>query len=491
VKAAEGGTISTTSEALSPLPPELVVLEGGTQAAPAGRRHKLTEYGNAERLIDKFGEDIRYIPGLGWHVWDGRYWARDASAAVLCMKRTARAIWGETKATNDWDEQNAIVKWAKTSEKLSTIRSSLTLASTEPGIALAADDLDRDPWLFNVANGTLDLRSGELREHRRSDLATCLSPVVYDPDAYSATWEDFLLEACGGNAELVGFLRRSTGYSLTGLTTEEKLFFAHGPGGTGKSTFLEALKGVFGAYSRTTDFETFTKKKGDAGIRNDIARLAGARMVISSEIDEGKALAEAVVKQLTGGDTVAARFLFKELFEFKPQFKLWFAANSRPAVDATDSGMWRRILQIPFVVVVPPAKQDKELKKKLRHDPAMQSAILAWAVQGCLEWQEYGLQPPHSVTAYTQEYRNETDPLSDFFDEQCIFEAAAADTRNAVRDRHRQWAWRNHTEAASDKKLAASLRARGVTEGPKIQGKRAWHGVRLIGADPPTNASGF
>ena len=166
------------------------------------------------------------------------------------------------------------------------------------------------------------------------------------------------------------------------------LFFAHGPTATGKSSKLEAIRAVLGEYAATADFETFLKRRGDAGIRNDVARLAGARLVISIEVDDGKALAEGLLKLLTGGDTVAARFLYRETFEFRPVFKLWLAANERPRVNADDAAIWRRILQLPFVNVIPEAERDERVKLALRTDPDVQSAILAWAVQGCLEWQQ-------------------------------------------------------------------------------------------------------
>ena len=180
----------------------------------------------------------------------------------------------------------------------------------------------------------------------------------------------------------IAFYRRAVGYSLTGHTSEEVLFFAHGPTATGKSSKLEAIRGVLGDYAATADFETFLKRHGDAGIRNDVARLAGARLVISVEVDDGKALAEGLLKLLTGGDTVAARFLYRETFEFRPVFKLWLAANDRPRVNADDAAMWRRILQLPFVNVIPEAERDERVKLALRNDPAVQTAILAWAVQG-------------------------------------------------------------------------------------------------------------
>ena len=204
----------------------------------------------------------------------------------------------------------------------------------------------------------------------------------------------------GGDHGHDGLLAVHSATALTGDTSEEVLFFAHGPTATGKSSTLEAIKAALGEYAATADFETFLKRHGDAGIRNDIARLAGARFVVSIEVDEGKALAEGLVKMLTGGDTVAARFLYRETFEFLPVFKLWLAANTRPRASADDGAIWRRILQVPFAAVIPEAERDERVKITLRTSPEVQTAILAWAVQGCLEWQQAGLAAP-SASATT------------------------------------------------------------------------------------------
>jgi putative DNA primase/helicase len=353
-------------------------------------------------------------------------------------------------------------------------------------VVLAADRFDADPFLLTVANGTIDLRTGELRDHRREDLSTKASHVEYVPGARSDLWQEFLGKITAGDEELEGFLQRAAGYSLTGSTAEEKLFFPHGPAATGKSTFLEALKAVLGEYATTTDFETLLKRKGDRGIPNDIARLAGTRLVVSIEVDEGKQLAAGLVKQLTGGDTVIARFLRKEFFEFKPQFKLWLAANDRPQVSATDSGIWRRIVQIPFTVEIPEDERDRSLKQRLTSDPVIQTAILAWAVDGALVWREAGLDVPAKVKAYTEEYRQENDPLQDFLDECCLLQLEASVTRKGLRKAYERWAWTNHRPQLTARRFADLLKTRGVIAGSKEGQERTWLGITLIeGEDAP------
>lgn len=371
----------------------------------------LTDLGNAERLVAAHGSDIRYVPGLGWLAWDGRRWARDDTGALLRLaKRTARAILHDAANCEDNDERGRILTWARNSESEPRLKAMVSLAASEEAVVARSGQLDADPWLLNVQNGTIELETGKLREHGQRDLITKLAPVAYDPDAVSPRWDAFLERVTGSDRDLLGFIQRLAGYTITGRTDEEILAFPHGPGATGKSTAVEAIRGVLGDYGCTADFETFLARRGDAGIRNDIARLAGARMVVSVEVDDGKRLAEGLIKALTGGDTITARYLYAEAFEFTPQFTLWLVANARPRVHADDDALWRRILQIPFTVVIPPDERDPELKRALRTNPVEQAAILAWLIQGCRDWQTRGLDVPDRVRDYTAEYRAENDP---------------------------------------------------------------------------------
>jgi putative DNA primase/helicase len=212
---------------------------------------------------------------------------------------------------------------------------------------------------------------------------------------------------------------------------------------------------MLGEYAATADFETFLKRHGDGGIRNDVARLAGARLVISIEVDNGKALAEGLLKLLTGGDTVAARFLYRETFEFQPRFKLWLAANDRPRVNADDAAMWRRILQLPFTEVIPEAERDERVKLALRTDPDVQKAILAWAVQGCLAWQRRGLDVPQRVRDYTNEYRAENDPIAGWLDDTCELDPLAFTSTADLRASHETWATGNGEQPITTKTTSA------------------------------------
>jgi putative DNA primase/helicase len=305
--------------------------------------------------------------------------------------------------------------------------------------------------------------------------------VNYDPTATLPLWDDFLATVTNEDIDLALFLRRCAGYSLTGSTLEEKLFFVHGPTATGKSTFIEALKATLGDYAQTADFETFLSRSQGGGPRNDIAGLAGSRFVASIEVDKGRRLAEGLVKQLTGGDTVHARFLYHEGFSFKPAFKLWLSANDAPRASDDDSALWRRILRVPFEHSIPGSERDPSVKARLT-DPAIAgAAILAWAVEGCRDWQVLGLRVPERVKAATESYRQEQDPLKDFFSERCIFMPKAETKASELWRAYRDWAAENGERwPVTRQDFVKRLTARGCVERRGAKGVRFWRGVGLL-----------
>lgn len=440
-----------------------------------------TDYGNAQRFVARHGDKMRYCTPWGkWLIWDGQRWRLDDTAEVVRLaKDTVRSIYGEAESTADDTTRKGIAKHAMKSESASRIREMIGLAESEPGIPVTPAQLDANPWLFNCVNGTISLRTGELRPHDPLDLITKMSPVIYDPDAQLDLWDSFIAWVTGDRQDFAFYLQKSIGYGLTGVTSEEKLFMLLGPEATGKSTFAEAVKSTLGDYAKTADFESFLQRSFTGGIRNDIADLAGARFVVSIEVDEGKRLAEGLVKTVTGGDTIKARHLYHEGFEFTPQFKLWLAANHAPRVNADDGALWRRIVRLPFERIIPKDKRDGNVKAYLRDPFIGGPAILAWAVKGCLLWQAEGLAEPDVIEKATEAYRHEQDPLTDFIEECCIVRPEATISRREFNAAYEAWCKKHGEAQATPKEIAANLRTR-FKEGRSYTDSRSWEGICLL-----------
>ena len=391
-------------------------------AAKSGAPWPMTDAGNAERFAHCMKDSLVFDTRKEcWRHYNGVKWVEDAGENIFSSAiEVVRSIrFKEAKhcprAEDGKDLEKQLFLHSKASESKTRLEAMIFLARH----MMAHSEFDSDKYLFNCANGTIELKTGKLREHRREDYMTRSSRVVYDPVSDCSIWNKFLNETLQGDRDMVRFLQINVGYCLSGDASEEILNLVHGPEATGKSTFMESVKSAFGDYTKTCDFETFLKQKDTGRPRNDLAGLDGARLVSSCEVEEGKELAENVVKILTGGDTISARFLYKEFFEYEPQFKLWLICNHVPKVDAQDGAMWRRILRIPFVFTIPKERRDKKLKKMLK-DPAIGGVqILKWAVDGFLLWQAEVLQIPAVVEKSTQEYRESCDFLADFFNESC------------------------------------------------------------------------
>lgn len=409
--------------ATKPLTAEDIEAMQQPQPAETGKgilAYPFTDAGAAELFAAEYGERFVFNHDAGkWLIYDGRRWNMktgdiEVRKAVVKLARTIRE---EALKPENTDRREGIERYARSLEASSKI--SNVLREAEAYLAKYADDFDTARDLLNVVNGTVNLRTGELQPHNPNDFITKLAPVVYDRTAKHVMLDKFLVDSTGGDEEMIAFLQRSAGYTLSGFTDEEKFFLVHGPEASGKSTFLEMLKAVLGDYAQTADFETFVARNQVGGARNDIARLAGARFVPSIEVDEGRRLAEGLVKTITGGDSICARFLYREAFEFRPQFKLWLACNHAPRISEGDGGMWRRILRVPFEHTVPESERDPKVKATLKNVDEAGPAILAWAVEGCLRWQMEGLNVPDGVTAATAQYRQEQDPLAEFLDDMC------------------------------------------------------------------------
>src|SRR5215218_5853712 len=310
------------------------------------RYYARTDLGNAERFVDAHHDRVLWCPARkAFLCWDGRRYAWDERGEVVKLAHaTARGIFHEAAEAEDEEEQKKIAGFAAISQNTTRIRAMLTEA--KPYLAVGMDELDADPWLINCQNGTLDLRTGKLKDHDPADHITKIVPAEYDPEATRSRFLRFLKETLIDDA-VIKFVKRYSGYTLTGITRERLLAILYGFGKNGKTTLVELLRDVMGNYATNTDTETLLMKRYQ-GVGNDVAALKSARFVSAAEVEQGRRLAESKVKQLTGRDTVTARFLFGEPFNFTPEFKLWLSTNNKPVIQGTDDAIWDRIRLIPF-----------------------------------------------------------------------------------------------------------------------------------------------
>jgi P4 family phage/plasmid primase-like protien len=436
-----------------------------------------SELGNAQRLVAQHGANLRFCHHLGkWLLWNGQIWAPDTSGQIVSYaKDTIRSIYFEAAQLSYGDTRVRLIKHALQSEAAKCIKATVELAQSEPGIPVSIENLDANSWLLNCLNGAIDLRSGKLLPHDKANLCTKQAPVEFNPEAECPTWKAFLNRIMGGSNHLIRFLQRAVGYSLSGMTDEQVLFILYGTGANGKSTFVETIRSLLGDYAQQSEFETFLVRKNGGGPRNDIARLKGARFVSAVEGEQGCRLSETIIKQVTGGDKITARFLYQEFFEFTPEFKLFLASNHKPRIVGTNEAIWRRIRLIPFTVTIPRHERDPQLLDKLRRELP---GILAWAIRGCLKWQEKGLGEPHEVAEATSEYRQEEDFLAAFLADKCITDQKGVAYAGMLFEVYEQWCKDNGEQPETQKVFGSELRSRSFTPGKK-HGKRAWFGVRL------------
>ena len=434
--------------------------------------HELTDVGNGKRFAERHGQDALYCyPWKSWLFWDGRRYCSDQNGEAMRRAKTmAAVIYKEAAqvAIGDPDRAKLIAKHAILTQHRSRMEAMLAMAQSE--VPVMPDELDADTMLLNLANGTLDLRTLTLREHRREDRITKLSAVSLDPVATCPTWLAFLDRIYAGEQELIAFIQRAVGYSLTASTSEQVLFLLYGTGANGKSTFLETLLALLDDYARPTEFRALLARENSDAVRNDLAALVGARMVTAVEVGRGKRLDEAMVKQVTGGDTITARKLHQEFFDFKPVFKLWLAANTQPEIHGVDDGIWRRVLLVPHEVSIPPEERDRDLAAKLLNELP---GILNWAIEGLREWQRVGLTPPDKVAAATADYRAQMDHLRDFINARCKLDKDFHVTTGSLYCAYEVWAFENGEQAVKKRTFGTMLKERGYRDDAKtIDGKK-------------------
>lgn len=458
--------------------------ESDADTAPA-KRYTFDDMGNAERIFDAYGGFIRYsYTDKRWLYYDTRKWCMDTTGEIeRAAEQAIKALdadepmYARAAELDDEDgdgEGKKLYKAYLAHKKYSRSNrgKKAMLDELRHKIPISPMQTDIDGMLLNTPTGIFDLREGVLRPHDPEAYITKIAHVEYDPTATCPTWERFLGEIFGGDTDLINYVQRAVGYSMTASTVEQCVFFLHGSGSNGKSTFLSIIREMMGDYTVNIQPETIMVKNSAGGANSDIARLKSARLVTTVEPNEGARLNEGLLKQLSGEDPVTARRLYGDEFEFIPQFKLWMATNHRPLIRGTDDGIWRRIKMIPFTVQIPDEKKDKHLAGKLRRELP---GIFNWAIEGCRKYQESGLQEPRSVRGSTMEYRKDMDAIQQFIDECCeqSGECPAVSLYSAYSD----WAKRNHQYEMNNNVFGRKMSERYVKQ--KTRNGAVYIGIKL------------
>jgi putative DNA primase/helicase len=443
-----------------------------------------TDVGIAVMLRDFIARDgggVRYAKGLGFLCWDGKVWAPGGEK----VRESLHLLGAELIASGD-DSKRRLALKALSNRSIDAVLKELPAV---PGVPVDAMSFDAHDDLLSVANGTINLRTGELRPHNPADLITKRLEVAYRPEATADRWEQFLREVFPNHPEMPSFVQRLTGYGITGYTSEQLFVIHHGGGKNGKTVYTSTTSHVFKGAVQNSEFTTFEKTPEEGAPSPGLARLRGYRMVLASESEKYARLAEPLIKRLTGdGNIITTRFLHQNPFSYRPQFLLQVETNYKPAILSQDYGIWRRVKLIPWEAVFDGPKQDPQLQAKLR---AESEGILAWAVRGSVEWFAHGLNEPASVSAATTAYRESEDRLQEFLNACTVREEGARVAPMAIRRTYAEWA----EDAGLDRKeklsgwaLAVELESRGFKK-DKRKGAWGFNGLRLMTDDERAFAS--
>jgi len=452
---------------------------------------EISDLNNAERFAALHHKTLKYCsPWKKWLCWNGMKWEIGNDSAVYSLvKDVIQSILSEAEQVTDSKSRSALLKQAKQLKSKNRINAILALAKLEPTLQVKPEELDENPWLLNCHNVIVDLRSGKAIAHDPAYLMTKNTNVSFDPAAQCPNWIEFLHEIMLGDKEMVNFLQRAAGYSMTGNTDERCMLILHGSGRNGKSTFLDVLATLASEYGSRAPVDTLIAHKQTGGINNDLAKISGSRFVHASESEENRQLAEARIKEMTGQDVLTARFLFSEFFDFIPRFKIWLATNHRPRIKGTDDAIWDRIRLVPFDFRVPDDKKiaSSELKGKLL---AEASGILNWIIDGCLQWQSQGLKPPLKIQQANFEYREEQDVLSAFLNECMETKPGLKVQISVVFDCYANWCQRNGEEPIKSRHFGNQLRLRNYDVRPGNGNKTFVFDIGLVGRhDEETNSA--
>ena len=489
-QASPAGPARNQPPEMGPHPVDRVRADGSSALAPVvkiserQRPEPLTELGFARRLVDKHGDELRYVvPWNRWLVWDGTRWAPDADGHVQrCMKVIAREVHTALIRGNAAPD---MIRAAKRAESSSGVKGALILAATEPEIAITPDRLDAHPYLLNCRNGVIDLQTGQLLAHHPALLLTKMASAPYQPDADGTTFTRFL-ERIQPSEEMRLFIRRLLGLSLEGTVTAHILPIFYGDGANGKSTLTDAVMTALGDYADAADPDLLRARTFDAH-PTGVADLFGLRLAVLHESDAGHRLAEGTVKRLTGGDRLKARRMREDFWSFDPSHTFVLLTNHKPGVSGTDEGIWRRLRLVPFEVIIPGPERDEDLGGKLAGEAG---AILAWLVAGYLDWRKNGLAEPGKVTEATQAYRAESDPLGRFISERCLCMPAMRAGSSELFKAFEKWCVAEREDPGTPTAFGNAMKAKGF-ESRKSNGRMLWQGIGLADDDSGEGGEGL
>ncbi|HKL86714.1 MAG TPA: phage/plasmid primase, P4 family [Treponemataceae bacterium] len=440
---------------------------------------QFTDLTNAELFVKAYRGQIRYcMAWKKWLIWDNNTWRPDDCGEIFALcKDFLRGLYLQVATISDHKRAVEMASHVIKSESLRRRQALIESAAFERSIRITPKEVDQDSFLLNIQNGTLDLRCGKLLDPMKEKYITKCALVSYEQNALCPIWIKFLNRIMDGNNDLIRFLQKAVGWSLTGDMSEQVMFILYGSGANGKSTFLNTIMEILGEYAMATQTETFTRRNGNT-MSNDIARLRGSRFVTTIEAEEGRRLSEPLIKQVTGQDVLTARFLYGEYFDFLPTFKIFMATNHKPVIKGTDLGIWRRIKLIPFTVTIPYDERDPNLMKRLKTE---KSGILNWMIEGCLLWQKERLGEPKEVKVATGEYQEEMDLIGSYLTECCITDSTGY-LRVTSYDLYRSylaWCEKNSERPYAQRIFAMHLQNKGFQR-ERTNKARGWMGIALL-----------
>ena len=440
---------------------------------------RLTDSGNAERLIEMCGDIVLYCPPMrAWYIWNGRVWREDTNNSIYQLaKKVARSYLHDAEELDKDDYNRAkILRWAASSESLRGIQATVSLAQSNEEVYCGVDEFNRNPMLFNVENGTIDLSTGRFRLFDPADRITKYAPVTYVKGATCPIWDKFLADVLP-DPDTREFIRVAVGYSLTASVDEDKMFILHGGGRNGKTTFVNTILGLMGAYGSQASSELIIRKR-NSGPKDDLFVLMGKRFVAATETEESHRLDENLIKQMTGGNKISINPKYRSQLEFYPTWKLWLDTNYEPIITGTDNAIWSRIIKVPFQVTIPREKRDTGLKKYLMTDLSERSGILNWAIEGARKWNASGLRTSKEITELTAMYRTEQDLTGQFLSEVCHMCRGSVVSKDVLYSEYVGYCRRINETPKSKNAFGHDTLQRGIKE-TRTSNNRYWQDVSM------------